>query len=76
MFYKEKKIANWAILIYTISFYAYASNSMGIDQDLGINQLFFISTLYFYKKSNILSLGNILKIVVSNSLLTLSRPIL
>lgn len=74
--YKDKKIANRAIIIYTISFYAFASNSMGIDQDLFVNPLFFILTLYLYRKSTTLSLWNITKIAISWSLLTISRPIL
>ena len=76
LLYKDKKIANRAIIIYTISFYAYAWSSMGIDQDLFVNPLFFILTLYFYKKSITLSLWNISKIAISGSLLTISRPIL
>lgn len=74
--YKDKKIANWAIIIYTVSFYAYAWSSMGIDQDLFVNPLFFILTLYLYKKTTTLSLYNIIKIAISWSLLTISRPIL
>lgn len=76
LLYKEKRIANRAITIYTISFYAYAWISMGIDQDLFVNPLFFILTLYLYKKSPTLSFWNIIKIAISWSLLTISRPIL
>lgn len=76
LFYNDKKVANWSILLYAISFYAYAWNTMWIDQDLAINPLLFLLTLYLYKKYSDFSLKGILLTVLSCSLLTISRPIL
>ena len=76
LLYNDKKVANRSILLYTISFYAYAWNTMWIDQDLAINSLLFIFTLYLYKKYSEFSFKNILLIALSCSLLTISRPIL
>ena len=76
LFYNDKKVANWSILLYTISFYAYAWNTMWIDQDLAINPLLFLLTLYLYKKYSDFSLKGISLTVLSCSLLTISRPIL
>ncbi len=76
LLYQDKKIANRAILMYTIGFYAYVASSMGIDQDLWINPLLFLCTLYLYKKSKQLHIINIVGIAISGWLLTISRPIL
>jgi hypothetical protein len=76
LLYNDKKVANRSILLYTISFYAYVWNTMWIDQDLAINPLLFILTLYLYKKYSEFSFKNILLIALSCSLLTISRPIL
>lgn len=76
LLYKDKKIANRSIIIYTISFYVYVWTSMGIDQDLFLNPLLFILTLYCYKKSTELSRWNIMQIAIFGSLLSISRPIL
>ncbi len=76
LFYNDKKVANWSVLLYTISFYAYAWNTMWIDQDLAINPLLFLLTLYLYKKYSDFPLKGTLLTVLSCSLLTISRPIL
>lgn len=76
LFYNDKKVANQSVLLYTISFYAYAWNTMWIDQDLAINPLLFLLTLYLYKRYSDFSLKGILLTVLSCSLLTISRPIL
>ena len=76
LFYNDKKVANWSVLLYTISFYAYVWNTMWIDQDLATNPLFFILTLYLYKKYSDFSIRGIVLTVLACSLLTTSRPIL
>ena len=76
LFYKDKKVANWSILLYTISFYAYAWNTMWIDQDLALNPLLFILSLYLYKKLDLTKFANIILLWLSCALLSSSRLIL
>lgn len=76
LFYNDKKVANWSVLIYTISFYAYAWNTMWIDQDLALNPLLFILSLYLYKKLDLSKFKNIILLWLSCALLSSSRLIL
>lgn len=76
LFYNDKKVANWSVLLYTISFYAYAWNTMWIDQDLALNPLLFILSLYLYKKLDLSKFKNIILLWLSCALLSSSRLIL
>ena len=76
LFYNDKKVANWSALIYTISFYAYAWNTMWIDQDLAVNPLLFILSIYLYKKLDLSKLKNNILLWLSCALLSSSRLIL
>ncbi len=76
LFYNDKRVANWSILLYTISFYAYAWNTMWIDQDLALNPLLFILSIYLYKKLDLSKFKNNILLWLSCALLSSSRLIL